>query len=196
MNYYSFSIWARVEIPEYKMKEPRLFHLSRNDLERYERRPDLGVTPIDVEHVDLAYRYAVSFKQLHPGFDCLVTATNMLAGIISYIDDIVVGYPPVGNVLSLAARHVDPTCFIIRGMHGTFHVGSRNGNWSSGYNGQKWSEINGRTASRIYRSHASSSNNNNNNINNNNNNNKKGILRQCRTVHLKLSENHVNGCYK
>jgi hypothetical protein len=151
-------------------------------MDRYEHHPNLGVTPIDVDHLDLAYRYAVSFKQLHPGFDCLVTATNMLAGIISYIDDIVVGYPPVGNVLSLAARRVDPTCFIIRGMHGTFHVGSRNGNWSnSSINGQKWSDINGRIASKIYRRLASG--------------NDKGILRQCRTVHLKLSEKLVNGCY-
>eukprot|EP01036_Dinobryon_divergens_P029217 gene29217-38286_t len=150
-------------------------------MDRYEHRPDLGVTPVDVDHLDLAYRYAVSFKQLHPGFDCLVTATNMLAGIISYLDDIVVGYPPVGYVLSLAARHVDPTCFIVRGMHGTFHVGSRNGNWSSSSNGQKWSDINGRIASKIYRRLAAGNN--------------KGILQQCRTVQLKLSEKLVNGCY-
>ena len=163
------------------MKEPSLFHLSRNNMDRYEHNPDLGVTPVDVDHLDLAYRYAVSFKQLHPGFDCLVTATNMLAGIISYLDDIVVGYPPVGYVLSLAARHVDPTCFIVRGMHGTFHVGSRNGNWSSSSNGQKWSDKNGRIASKIYRRLAAGNN--------------KGILRQCRTVQLKLSEKLVNGCY-
>jgi hypothetical protein len=160
------------------MKTPSLFHLSRSDSERYEHHPDLGKTPVDAAHLDLAYRYAMSFKQLHPGFDCLVTATDKLSGIISYVDDVVVGYPPVGKVLSLAARHVDPTCFIVRGMHVTFHVGSRNGNWSSGNNGQKWSEFNGQIAGRIYRKQSGGRD--------------KRILRQCRSIHLKLS---VNNCF-
>ena len=124
--------------------------------------------------MELAYEYANSFKQLHPGFDCFVTRIDLLPEIISYLEDIVIGYPPVGNILSLAARHADPSCLIIRGMHGTFHVGSRNGNWSD-WQTKSLLQRNGEIAERILRKHSDK--------------------RRCKTIHLKLSAANMHGCY-
>jgi len=157
-----------VEIPEWVASDLDRFHL-RSKIENRYTQP---LTPISLE---LAYKYADQFRQMHPGFDCLITRTENLLGIISYIGDVFVGYPPVGNIMSMAARYVDSQCLIVRGLHGTFHVGSRNGNWNDS-KVQRLLNMNGQIVQKNFQM------------------NPHLTKATCASVHMKLSTKILNRC--
>jgi hypothetical protein len=87
----------------------------------------------------------MAFSQLHPGYDCFVVASELLGKVANLVGNVFVGYPPAGSILAEAARSVDRLCVTARRIPGTFHVGSRNGEWQGG-DAAQYIEFNGHLA--------------------------------------------------
>eukprot|EP00607_Mallomonas_marina_P004493 CAMPEP_0182439040 /NCGR_PEP_ID=MMETSP1167-20130531/86179_1 /TAXON_ID=2988 /ORGANISM="Mallomonas Sp, Strain CCMP3275" /LENGTH=184 /DNA_ID=CAMNT_0024632625 /DNA_START=917 /DNA_END=1471 /DNA_ORIENTATION=+ len=117
---------------EQKRKTRGQSDLSASESEsKSERGEDLYLyPPLDVSSLDTAYEYAHMFKQQHPGYDALVLKSSGVEAVRNYVGEVYTGFPPVGGMLSEALRSVNQRCFATRMVHATFHIGSRNGDWS------------------------------------------------------------------
>eukprot|EP01041_Mallomonas_annulata_P012342 gene12342-25969_t len=99
-NYYGMNISK--EILHEHMLKLKLNNVNFNDRNVYKS--------IDIEHLHVAYEYALMYRQLHPGYDCLVLRQSHLPEVIRYIGDVYTGFPPVGSVLAEAVRTVNARC--------------------------------------------------------------------------------------
>jgi len=129
----------RVEIPETEVTNIAQFHRG-SELSR-----PIPSKLIDLRSIDVAFEYAMAFSQLHPGYDCFVVASELLEKVANLVGNVFVGYPPAGSILAEAARSVDRLCVTARRIPGTFHVGSRNGEWQGG-DAAQYIEFNGQLA--------------------------------------------------
>ena len=93
-----------------------------------DQRPHAGARA-DPLPLSTAYQYALTFAQVHPGFDTVVMPRGMLPEVIDIVGSVFVGFPPVGGLLAEAVSHLDRSCVTTRHVPVTFHVGKRNGQW-------------------------------------------------------------------
>ena len=121
-----------MEIPVAKVKDLSSFHLQHATESSFSK-PKLSLSHLN--NIQLAYDYTLSFKQYHPGYDCVVLDTQALVDISKSVGNTFTAYPPVGNVLVRAvndlARARGKNCKVATNLHSTFHVGSRNSDWGS-----------------------------------------------------------------
>ena len=139
------SALRRVEIPEAVVANLSTFS-SHPANESYAR----PLQPITEDSLDLAYTYTQQFKQLHPGFDCLVIRREKLPAFVTYLGDVYIAFPPVGRMLTRAAKYADADCVTISNMHSTFHLGTRNGDWDSDNDTQAYQVLNGNIIQERY----------------------------------------------
>lgn len=120
----------RVEIPDRIVKDMAVLNTTSFVAPKINNIEDIYTDIyININTMEEAYKYALKFHQLHPGYDCMITTPQSLVKIIDNIGEVFVGHPPVGSVLAKAAAVIDPSCITARGVPATFHVGSRNGHW-------------------------------------------------------------------
>lgn len=127
----------RVEIPEYGLAFPAVFHLGKG-------QPNYSL-PVTLQSMELGYDLAQQFQQNHPGYDCFVAPVYTVQRIAEKVGSVFTGFPPCGSVLAEAAHLADRTCVTARKMPATFHVGSRNGEWGN----QVMSQLNGALARQL-----------------------------------------------
>lgn len=81
--------------------------------------------------LDELYALGKSRPQRHAGYDCFVWRRGATPYLRLFTRGVFVGYPPVGRVLKDALKCVSTTFAEIKGRKHTFHVGDRNGGWST-----------------------------------------------------------------
>lgn len=137
----------RVEIPDRVIKDLDVLNKTSIATPNIDNVEDIYTdTYINIDTIEEAYKYALQFNQLHPGYDCMITTPRSLTKIIDKVGDVFVGHPPVGSVLAKAAAVVDNTCITAKGLPATFHVGSRNGHWSN--QKEALNDLNGKLGSK------------------------------------------------
>jgi len=67
--------------------------------------------------------------QNHHGFDCFLWRRGLTPVLRLAVGNLVVGYPPIGNVFVDALKCASKRFEVIKGTHLTFHLGVKNGGW-------------------------------------------------------------------
>ena len=103
-----------------------------NRVEVPDAKPD--GSPYGAADLDAIYALGKKNPQKHPGYDCFFWRRDATPAVRLYARGVFVGYPPVGKHLTAAmqcAANGKGGYREVRGKRHTFHLGDRNGGWTT-----------------------------------------------------------------